>query len=111
MSLKSKEERYQEWLERLEVPIEEQATIEDFQGYLAEEFGLSTEQVNALWEAAEYKWTDLEPLGVNPVIYVYETGPRAGQREVRYTIEGSAGLWGWDTAKAYVDALREAGAG
>ena len=106
MSLKSKEERYQEWLERLEIPIEDTATYEQLQKYLRDELDFSDAQISALWEATGYRYEDLESIGIRPLIYVYETGPRAGQREVRYVITGVPGLWGYTAMKEWAEIIR-----
>jgi len=96
VSLKSAEERYQEWLERLEIPIEETAEIERLQTYLKEEFGFTEAQIDAIIGASEFRYTDLAEAGIHPVIVVYPWG-----REVRYGVAGQPGLWGYEAAKEW----------
>jgi hypothetical protein len=110
MSLKSREERYMEWLERTEEYLEDMgidsATIVDFSDWrklLAEELGYTESQIEALWEMHEYSWEELAKYGIRHVVYVYRTGPRAGQREVRYVIKGQPGLWSWEHAKLWYE--------
>lgn len=91
MSLKTPEERYQEWLERLEIPIEETAEYEKFQDYLRRELELSDTQIEALWGATETRYDVLAGHGIRPVTIVYPWG-----REVRYGIQGLPGLWGFE---------------
>jgi len=94
MALKTPEERYQEWLERLEIPIEETTEYEQFQKYLKEELGLTDVQINALWEATGYRYEVLAGAGIRAVTVVYPWG-----REVRYGITGAPGLWGFTRMK------------
>lgn len=94
MSLKTPEERYQEWLERLEIPIEETAEYEKFQKYLQDEFGLGDTAVEALWEATGYRYEDLLAVGIHSVTITYPWG-----RAIRYGIAGYPGLWGYEKMK------------
>jgi hypothetical protein len=85
-----KEEQYEEWLGRLDIPIEAQRDIETLRGYLRDELGITTDaQVEALWSAtgvtAEYG-----EYGIRQVRVDYPWGV-----EVRYGIQGMPGLWGW----------------
>ena len=93
MSLKSQEERYQEWLTRLEIPLEETTTVEKLQTYLRDELGMSAAQIDALVEATSFSTTNLAEAGIHPVIIEYPWG-----REVRYGVEGHPGLWGYESA-------------
>lgn len=106
MSLKTTEERYQEWLERLEIPIEETAVYEQFQKYLRDELEFNDAQIDALWEATHYRYEDLAEIGISPITYTYKTGPRAGEREVRYGIAGVPGLWGYRAMKEWAEIIR-----
>jgi len=90
MALKTPEEKYQEWLERLDIPVEETATEEAFRTLL-EELGFTDRQIDALWEAATYRYENLEVVGIRPVTVVYPWG-----REVRWAIKGYPGLWGYE---------------
>lgn len=86
-----KEKEYEEWLGRLDIPIEAQADIDTFRKHLAEELGITTDaQVEALWGALDVTST-FAAHGVKQVRVDYSWGV-----EVRYGIQGMSGLWGWD---------------
>jgi hypothetical protein len=90
MSPKSSEERYQEWLERMEIPLEQQTDIETMKEYLRDEFGITgIEQVEALWSATGMKMS-LGEHGIRAITITYPWGV-----ELRYGIQGMPGLWGW----------------
>lgn len=78
-----------EWLERTDIPIEETSTIDRFQKYLAEEFNYDTKQIQALWDATVWRYEELAPMGVRPVVVTYPWG-----RELRWGVKGFPGLWG-----------------
>jgi hypothetical protein len=100
--LASREEKYQEWLERLEIPITEQADIERFKEYLRDEFGITGElQIQALWSQVETK-TAYTEMGIRAVIVEYPWG-----KELRYGIQGMPGLWGWASVKEIMEAEEE----
>lgn len=90
----SKEEEYEEWLGRLDIPIENQTDKETLREYLKEELGITGDaQVDALWDAVgEHK--SLEDLGIRSIRIEYPWGI-----EVRYGIQGLPGLWGWETVR------------
>jgi len=95
---KSKEERYQEWLERMEIPVEAQTDIETFKEYLREEFGITRiEQVEALWSATEMS-RNLEEHGIRAVLVEYPWG-----RQLRYGVQGLPGLWGWESVRKIME--------
>lgn len=79
-----------EWLKRMDIKIEETATIEKFQRYLQEEFAATPKQMDALWKATVWRYEDLAPMGVRPVVVEYPWGT-----EMRWGIKGFPGLWGW----------------
>jgi hypothetical protein len=94
MSPRSPEERYQEWLERMEIPIENQTNIEALKEYLAGQLiEPSDAQVQALWSATGIKDT-LADFGIHAVIVHFTTG-----NQLRYGIQGLAGLWGWEAVQ------------
>jgi len=89
---KSSEERYQEWLTRLEIPLEETTDIETMKEYLREEFGITgIEQVEALWGATGMK-ANLSEHGIRVISITYPWG-----KETRYGVQGMPGLWGWES--------------
>ena len=91
---KSPEERYQEWLERMEIPLEDLDSIETMKSYLKEELDMTNpNQIEALWSAVDKKDT-LAEHGIHPVTITYPWG-----REVRYGVQGLAGLWGWESVQ------------
>lgn len=89
------EERYQEWLDRLEIPIEQQANIAMFQEYLREEFNYGDEQVDAL-TSAHILELDFESVGIHAVTVTYAWG-----KDLRYGITGEPGLWGFASAQRF----------
>lgn len=90
MSPVSSDERYQEWLDRLEIPIEETRDIETLKAYLKDEFGIIGEaQVSALWDTTGIT-ADYAAHGIRAVTVTYPWG-----RELRYGVQGMSGLWGW----------------
>jgi hypothetical protein len=92
MSPKGMDERYQEWLERMEIPIENTTNIEIFKDYLRDEFGITDDpRITALWDAVD-KTADLAEHGIYPVTVNYVT---RGFKELRYGVQGLPGLWGW----------------
>jgi len=89
---RTSEERYQEWLERLEIPLEEQTDIETMKEYLREEFGITgIEQVEALWGATGMK-AELSEHGIRAITIEYPWG-----KQLRYGVQGMPGLWGWES--------------
>ena len=99
---KGSEERYQEWLDRLEIPIEETATLDTFKDYLRDEFGFEKDtQVMALWGAMDKK-LDLADFGIHPLTITYPWG-----KELRYGVQGMPGLWGWESVQIIVEAESE----
>ena len=91
MSPKGPEERYQEWLDRLEIPIENTTDISALQTYLKEEFGITGDaQVAAIWDTLGVS-TDYSGHGIHAVTVTYPWG-----KELRYGVQGMPGLWGWE---------------
>jgi hypothetical protein len=87
----SKEREYEEWLGRLDVPLEEEVDIETFQEYLTTELGIPyPSQHEALWGALEIQ-QNLGEHGIRGVNIEYPWGV-----ERRYGVQGLPGLWGWD---------------
>ena len=89
-----REERYVEWLERLDIPVDETTRIEKFQEYLRREFDFQESQIEALTEALRVVWDELAPRGVRPIWVHYPWG-----RDLRFVIAGERGLFGWRTIK------------
>lgn len=87
-------ERYTEWLERLDIPVEDAVTIGRFEKYLAEELGITDEpRVTALESAWDIE-RRLTELGVRAISITYPWG-----EETRFGISGYPGLWGWTRMK------------
>ena len=86
------------WLERCEVPLDQQRNLGDFQKYLADELGITEDtQVSALWSVIDVSPT-LAEHGIHAVTVTYPWG-----KELRYGIQGMPGLWGY----ASVQKIRE----
>ena len=96
MAYKSREERYWEWLERLDVPIEETTTKERFQEWLREQVHPHAYEAakDILWEYLVERYDELAPMGVRPVVVRYWWGT-----ELRWAIKGYPGLWGYKRMK------------
>lgn len=90
MSPKAADERYQEWLDRLEIPVENTTDIETLKNYLKDEFGITGDaQVEALWSATGV--TEVyAAAGIRAVTVTYPWG-----KELRYGVQGMPGLWSW----------------
>jgi len=91
------EERYIEWLERLEIPIEETATIEALQQTLENLMVPTPEQIAALYGAAEFKYSVLAAEGMRPVYITYPWG-----KELRFGVKGRPGLWGYESVLGFL---------
>jgi hypothetical protein len=87
---KERLERYMEWLERMEIPIEEYETVERFQDYLLDEFGITGKRAEALTEAMTFCTEELLPEGVRPFTIEFPWG-----EQIRYAVKGHPGAWGW----------------
>lgn len=97
----SSDERYQEWLSRLEVPVEATTDIETLKDYLKDELGITGDaQVAALWDATGTK-DMLAEFGISPVTVDYVT---RGFKELRYAVQGMPGLWGWESVQTIIAA-------
>ena len=97
-------------LDELDVPIEDTTTQDRLADWMAENFNLpkgatepSEAQIDRLWEAAEERYESFAPEGIYMVRIKYETGPRAGQREFRYVVEGEPGLWSYESAQEWAE--------
>ena len=85
-----KTEQYEEWLGRLDIPIEAQRDIETLRGYLKDELGIIGDaQVDALWGVTGVTESYAER-GIKQVRIDYPWGVA-----VRYGVQGMPGLWGW----------------
>lgn len=91
------EERYIEWLERLEIPIEDSATITALQAYLEQEMIPTPEQIAALWGATEFKYDVLAADGIRPIYITYPWG-----KELRFGVKGRPGLWGYVSVQGFL---------
>ena len=91
------EERYIEWLERLEIPIEDSATITALQEYLESLMVPTPEQIAALWGAAEFKYDVLAAEGIRPLYITYPWG-----KELRFGVAGRPGLWGYESVQGFL---------
>jgi len=100
------DERYEDFLNRLDLPIEAWEDKERLREELRIQLGYepSTAQLDRLWETMEElkreRWDEpwLREHGIRTVTVHYPWGS-----EVRYGIQGLPGLWGKD----FVERLRE----
>jgi len=93
-----KQEDYEEWLGRLDIPIEAQTDKETLRGWLQDQITpLYDSQVDAIWDALP-EHIDLAEHGIRSIRVEYPWGV-----EVRYGIQGMPGLWGWDAVKQVME--------
>lgn len=93
------EENYIEWLERLEIDVEDTTTIDALKDKLERDlFMPSDEQLDALWSTVGLKFEEMAPKGIHPVLVEFEWGS-----QVRFGVEGRPGLWGWASVKAFME--------
>ena len=83
-----------EWLESMELPIEDTVTIEKFQARLGKFLNAGTpagraHQLDALTEAMMTKYTELLPRNIRPIQVHYHYGTT-----LRFAIKGVRGLFG-----------------
>jgi len=90
------EERYIEWLERLDIDVEETTRRERLQWALRRELGYhpSEAQIDAAWKTVQVVWEELAPRGVRPVQIRYPWGT-----DLRFVVSGRRGLFGWQSIK------------
>ena len=98
----SNEERYLEWLERLEIPIEETATQQRLIDYLVNELNYSDDQIDALVGTVDFRDIELESVGIHPFTIVFEWG-----KAIRYGISGLPGSWGFTRMMEIFDRRKE----
>jgi len=87
-------EALMEWLESMELPIEDTTTIEKFQNRLSKFLNASTpegraHQIDALTETMLTKYEQLLPRGIRPIQVHYHYGTT-----LRFAIKGLRGLFG-----------------
>ena len=94
------EEAYEEWLGRLDIPVEQLEDIEELRTMLRQILGFDPNelQLEALWGARTTQW-DLGEAGIRGVTVEYPWG-----KERRYGIQGLPGLWGWDRVREIMTA-------
>jgi len=86
---RAKEEKYLEWLERMEIPVAETATIRRFQDWLAGQITLTDPRLTALWSTVELYYEKLVPAGVTPRLIEFPWG-----EGLRFAIKGYRGWFG-----------------
>ena len=98
---KTPQEEIEIFLARLEEEEQAPPYIEDFKIWLGQQIGVATPaQEEALWEAKKSQISE-EEHGIRPVIVTYIS---RGTRELRYAVQGLAGLWGFES----IQEIREA---
>jgi len=90
--VRTPEERYWEWLERSEIPMENWWDIDKFQRYMTEELGLpEPTRQTSLYGFTQEMTERLAYAGIYPVEFT-----RYGRTEQRWVIPGMRGLFGWE---------------
>ena len=84
---------FEDWLERQEIPIEETLTVENYQKYLAEEFGIKDGSLDVAAGVYETRYAVFPQLEIRPITRHYEFRGEPFT-ETRYGIKGYPGLWG-----------------
>jgi len=86
-----------EALARLDIDIEDTATIEDYQAALEEALGYtpSEAQIEAFTRTQFELIPQLESEGIRAIVIEYDWG-----NAIRYAWEGHPGLWGWASISA-----------
>jgi len=100
------DERYEDFLNRMDVPVEAWEDKERLRAHLREQLGYEPydTQIEALWEYMETqkteKWDEpyLREHGVRRIVVYYPWGS-----QVRYVVQGLRGLFG----REFVEKLRE----
>lgn len=98
----AQEERYQEWLERLEIPIEETATVARLTDYLFDTLGYSDLQIDAIVDAVDFRDIELADVGIHPFTIEFPWG-----KQIRYGIEGLPGAWGFTRMREIYERRKE----
>ena len=88
------DEKIADWLQRMDIPVEDRASIKAFKKYLEEEFSFYTDAQREALLGAFKADTTLEEHGINAVIVPYPWG-----KELRYGVQGMPGLWGWEAVQ------------
>ena len=98
MALLETEERIQELLARLDLPVEDTTTRDTLREALIRELGFEPSEymLDKAWEGVQFTYENLAEAGIHSVIIEYPWG-----REVRYGVAGQPGLWGYESAKEW----------
>ena len=89
-------------LARLDIDIEDTATIDDFQAALEDTLGYTPRDTQMdLFTKAQFEvLPELEFQGIRSVTIEYPWG-----KQIRYAWEGHAVLWGWETISLFLETL------
>lgn len=88
---------FEEWLMRQDIPVEDTLTVERYQDYLAEEFGVKGGSLDVARDLYAEKYNIFAELDIRP--FQWHTviqGIRYFQ--TRYAIKGYPGAWGYTRA-------------
>jgi len=96
------EERYIEWLERMDLDIEDSTSIEALQDVLAKEMTVTPGRLDALWSAIQTSYEELAPQGIHAVLVHYSWGD-----DLRFGVKGHPGLWGWSSVLRFMEEAEE----
>ena len=91
-------EEIREALERMDIPVTDQTTIEDFQEALADvlRYEPSALQLRAYWSKGVQAQEQLAELGIRQVQFV-----QRGRTITRWAWKEAPGLWSWETIAEY----------
>ena len=88
---------FEEWLMRQDIPVEDTLTVERYQDYLHEEFGVKGGSLDVAKGIYTEKYSILAELEIRPFTWSreYQGVP---YWETRYAIKGYPGAWGYESA-------------
>lgn len=83
---------YLEVLERFDMPLEVSFDRKDFDKWVRDTFEkFAPKDTEAFWQTNLFRWTELAPKGITPVLVRYPWG-----EQLRFGVKGKPGLWGAD---------------
>ena len=88
---------FEEWLMRQDIPVSDVLTVERYQDYLADEFGISGGALDVAAKMYPEKYDILGELDIRGFQW-HTTIQGVRYAETRYAIKGYPGAWGYESA-------------